>query len=94
MTSNTKDARGHSLFAGFKNEETAFVKNANGKVKYTGDRIHTVQISENMSVPTSLDGLTVFGRVKTANGMNIFEIIDGVAASINPLRELMNTQLR
>ena len=87
---NTKDARGHSLFAGFKNEETAFVKNANGKVEYNGDRgIHTVQISENMSVPTSLDGLTVFGRVETANGRrNIFEIIDGVAASINPLREL------
>ena len=87
---NTKDARGHSLFAGFKNEETAFVKNANGKLEYNGDRgIHTVQISENMSVPTSLDGLTVFGRVETANGRrNIFEIIDGVAASINPLREL------
>ncbi len=87
---NTKDARGHSLFAGFKNEETAFVKNANGKVEYNGDRgIHTVQISENMNVPTSLDGLTVFGRVETANGRrNIFEIIDSVAASINPLREL------
>ena len=87
---NTKDARGHSLFAGFKNEEIAFVKSANGKVEYNGDRgIHTVQISENMSVPTSLDGLTVFGRVETANGRrNIFEIIDGVAASINPLREL------
>ena len=87
---NTKDARGHSLFAGFKNEETAFVKNANGKVEYNGDRgTHTVQISENMNVPTSLDGLTVFGRVETANGRrNIFEIIDGVAASINPLREL------
>lgn len=87
---NTKDARGHSLFAGFKNEETAFVKNANGKVEYNGDRgTHTVQISENMNIPTSLDGLTVFGRVETANGRrNIFEIIDGVAASINPLREL------
>jgi len=87
---NTKDARGHSLFAGFKNEETAFLKNANGKVVYNGDRgSHTVQISENMNVPTSLDGLTVFGRVETANGRrNIFEIIDGVAASINPLREL------
>ena len=58
--------------------------------EYNGDRgIHRVQISENMSVPTSLDGLTVFGRVETANGRrNIFEIIDGVAASINPLREL------
>ena len=87
---NTRDARGHSLFAGFRNEETAFVKNVNGKVEYNGDRgIHTVQISESMNVPTSLDGLTVFGRVETANGRrDIFEIIDGVAASINPLRDL------
>ena len=86
---NTKDARGHSLFAGFKNEETAFVKMqmARSNIMVTGH--HTVQISENMNVPTSLDGLTVFGRVETANGRrNIFEIIDSVAASINPLREL------
>ena len=87
---NTRDARGHSLFAGFKNEKVAFVKNTDGKVEYNGDRgTHTVQISENMNVPTSLDGLTVFGRVETANGRrDIFEVIDSVAASINPLREL------
>ena len=87
---NTRDARGHSLFAGFKNEETAFVTNTDGKVEYNGDRgTHTVQISESMNVPTSLDGLTVFGRVETANGRrDIFEIIDSVAASIDPLRDL------
>ena len=44
---NTRDARGHSLFAGFKNEETAFVASPDGKVRYNGDRgTHTVQISE------------------------------------------------
>ena len=87
---NTRDARGHSLFAGFKNEKIAFVKNTDGKVEYNGDRgTHTVPISENMNVPTSLDGLAVFGRVETANGRrDIFEIIDSVAASIDPLREL------
>ncbi len=26
------------------------------------------RISESMNVPTSLDGMTVFGRVETANG--------------------------
>ena len=87
---NTRDARGHSLFAGFKNEETAFVTNIDGKVEYKGDRgTHTVQISESMNVPTSLDGMTIFGRVETANGRrDIFEIIDSVAASIDPLRDL------
>ena len=87
---NTRDARGHSLFAGFKDEETAFVEGPDGKIRYNGDRgTHTVQISESMNVPTSLDGMTVFGRVETANGRrDIFEIIDSVAASINPLRDL------
>lgn len=87
---NTRDARGHSLFAGFRDEETAFVEGPDGKIQYNGDRgTHTVQISESMNVPTSLDGMTVFGRVETANGRrDIFEIIDSVAASINPLRDL------
>jgi len=87
---NTRDARGHSLFSGFKNEETAFIAGPDGRVRYNGDRgTHTVQISENMNVPTSLDGMTVFGRVDTANGRrDIFEIIDSVMASINPLRDL------
>jgi flagellar hook-associated protein 3 FlgL len=87
---NTRDARGHSLFAGFKDEETAFVEGPDGKIRYNGDRgTHTVQISESMNVPTSLDGMTVFGRVETANGRrDIFEIVDSVAASINPLRDL------
>jgi len=87
---NTRDARGHSLFAGFRDEETAFVEEPDGKIRYNGDRgTHTVQISESMNVPTSLDGMTVFGRVETANGRrDIFEIIDSVAASIDPLRDL------
>ena len=87
---NTQDARGQSLFAGFSNEKIAFVEGPDGKIHYNGDRgTHTVQISESMNVPTSLDGVTVFGRVETANGRrDIFEIIDSVAASINPLRDL------
>ncbi len=87
---NTRDARGHSLFSGFKDEEIAFVEGPDGKIQYNGDRgTHTVQISETMNVPTSLDGMTVFGRVETANGRrDIFEIIDSVAASIDPLRDL------
>ena len=87
---NTQDARGQSLFAGFSNEKIAFVEGPDGKIHYNGDRgTHTVQISESMNVPTSLDGITVFGRVETANGRrDIFEVVDSVAASINPLRDL------
>ena len=38
---------------------------------------------------TGLDGETVFGRVETQNGRrSVFEIVDGVMASIDPLREI------
>jgi len=87
---NTKDARGHSLFAGFNTDAEAFVKNSDDTISYNGDRgTHTVQISENMTVPTGIDGATVFGRVETANGRrDLFSIVDSVMASIDPLRDL------
>ena len=51
------------------------------------EAVHSVQVSENVNVSTGLDGETVFGRVETANGRrSIFEIVDGVMASIDPLR--------
>ena len=59
-------------------------------VSYNGDRgIHTVQVSENVNVSTSLDGESVFGRVQTTGGpKSIFEIVEGLMGSIDPLREI------
>jgi len=87
---NTKDANGESLFSGYKTDKEAYVRNPDGSVDYHGDRgVHTVQVSENVNVATGLDGETVFGRVETENGRrSIFEIVDGVMASIDPLREI------
>ena len=87
---NTKDANGESLFSGYKTDKQAYVRNPDGSVHYNGDRgVHTVQVSENVNVSTGLDGETVFGRVETANGRrSVFEIVDGVMASIDPLREI------
>ena len=87
---NTKDANGESLFSGYKTDKQAYVRDPDGSVHYNGDRgVHTVQVSENVNVSTGLDGETVFGRVETANGRrSVFEIVDGVMASIDPLKEI------
>ena len=87
---NTRDANGESLFSGYKTDQEAYVRTPDGSIKYNGDRgSHSVQVSENVNVSTGLDGETIFGRVETANGRrSIFEIVDGVMASIDPLREI------
>ena len=87
---NTKDSYGQSLFSGFRTDKEAFIRNIDGTISYNGDRgTHTVQVSENVIVGTGVDGETVFGRVETVNGRkSIFEIVEGVMASIDPLREI------
>ena len=87
---NTRDSYGQSLFAGYNTGEDAFLRETDGTVSYNGDRgVHTVQVSENVTVATGLDGESAFGRIETVNGRkSIFEIVDGVMASIDPLREI------
>jgi flagellar hook-associated protein 3 FlgL len=74
---NTQDANGKSIFAGFKAATSAFNKKLDGSVEYVGDRgKHALQVSENMKVVSGLDGGTVFGSIKTNDGRkSIFEII-------------------
>ena len=87
---NTRDSYGQSLFSGYNTDEDAFVRETDGSVSYNGDRgVHTVQVSENVTVATGVDGESAFGRIETVNGRkSIFEIVDGVMASIDPLREI------
>ena len=75
---NTRDAQGQSLFSGFNTAEEAFVKERDGTISYNGDRgTHTVQISENMTVATSVDGGTAFMRVDTPQGpKGVFDLIN------------------
>mgnify|MGYP001032227924 CR=1 FL=1 len=81
---NTRDANGQSLFSGFNTAEDAFVKQSDGTISYNGDRgTHTVQISENMTVATSVDGGTAFLRVDTPQGpKGVFDILNEVKNSI------------
>jgi len=81
---NTRDANGQSLFSGFNTSEDAFVKEPDGSISYNGDRgTHTVQISESMTVATSVDGGTAFMKVDTPQGpKGIFEILKEVTNSV------------
>ncbi len=87
---NSRDAFGQSLFSGFNVKEDAFTRQPDGSINYNGDRgQHTVKVSESVKIATGLDGESVFGRVETANGpRSVFEIIDSVAAAIDPLRDI------
>ena len=82
---NTKDTRGQSLFSGFKSNTEAFSRDNTGKVTYNGDRgVQSLQISENMTVNTSVDGGSAFMKVETADGRrSVFDIAD---SAINAIR--------
>jgi len=87
---NTRDAQGQSLFAGFNTGNVAFIKEADGSITYNGDRgTHSLQISENMNVATSIDGGTAFMRVNTPQGpKGVFDIINEARHAIHSTGEL------
>ena len=82
---NTKDTRGQSLFSGFNSNVEAFSRDFHGNVTYNGDRgVQSLQISENMTVNTSIDGGTAFMKVETPDGnRSVFDIAD---SAINAIR--------
>ena len=82
---NTKDTRGQSLFSGFNSNVEAFSRDFHGNVTYNGDRgVQSLQISENMTVNTSIDGGTAFMKVQTPDGnRSLFDIAD---SAINAIR--------
>lgn len=82
---NTKDTRGQSLFSGFNSNSEAFTRDNSGTVVYNGDRgVQALQISENMTVNTSVDGGSAFMKVSTPDGnRSLFEIAD---SAINAIR--------
>lgn len=81
---NAKDSAGNSLFSGFKTNMIPFVTLADGTTEYRGDQgDHIVPISENMNMPTSLNGADVFMRVKTEDGYtSVFTVIDDLIREI------------
>ena len=87
---NTRDAQGQSLFAGYKSAGVAFTMTPNGEIEYQGDRgVSALQISENMTIGTSLDGGSVFGRVETEGGRkSVFDLLQAAVSAIDPANDL------
>ena len=87
---NTRDAQGQSLFAGYHTNSQAFQKKVDGTFEYLGDRgTHSLQISESMTVATSIDGGTAFETVDTGKGRkSTFEIISNTINAISTASEV------
>lgn len=81
---NTTDDRGQALFGGYMTRETPFVTNANGAVSYAGDTGQTtVLASDDLALPTAVNGADAFMRIETDEGpVSVFDIFNGLAASL------------
>ena len=81
---NATDSSGDALFGGFSTEASPFRVDVNGKVGYHGDGgEHTLSVSENIKMPTSINGANVFMEVDVAGRKKTtFEILDGMANSM------------
>ena len=75
---NTTDARGIGIFSGYNAMSKPFEVAGDGSVNYLGDRGQShLQISENMTVATNIDGGSAFMRINTDGGRrNLFDIVD------------------
>jgi flagellar hook-associated protein 3 FlgL len=81
---NSRDTNGHYIFAGYKVGSEPFVADENGKIVHVGDRgVHTLQISDNQRISTSLDGADVFLRVSGDQAVDtVFSTLDSMIASL------------
>jgi|GEM_PF-321861 len=99
--SNARDVRGHAIFGGL--GDAAFVKDADGVVKYTGiDADGTelvniastaqVRIGDASQIQVGIDGSRVFGGATGAT--DVFKLIDDLKAAMEmPLTEADATAL-
>lgn len=75
---NTTDANGQGIFGGYNGVDRPFEMKTDGTVNYLGNRgQNSLQISENMTVSTNIDGGSAFMRINTDGGRrNLFDIVD------------------
>ena len=75
---NTTDAHGQGIFGGYNGVGRPFELNIDGSVAYLGNRgQNNLQISENMTIATNIDGGSAFMRVDTEGGRrSLFDIVD------------------
>jgi len=75
---NTTDANGQGIFGGYNGVDRPFELTVDGSVEYLGNRgQNNLQISENMTVATNIDGGSAFMRINTEGGRrSLFDIVD------------------
>ena len=75
---NTTDANGQGIFGGYNGVDRPFELEVDGSVEYLGNRgQNNLQISENMTVATNIDGGSAFMRINTEGGRrSLFDIVD------------------
>ena len=81
---NTTDANGMGIFSGFNGVTTPFERAPNGTVDYVGNRGQNhVQISENMTMATNIDGGSAFMRVDSGGvRRSVFDIVESTIKSV------------
>ena len=75
---NTTDANGQGIFSGYNGIGRPFELAVDGSVEYLGNRgQNNLQISENMTIATNIDGGSAFMRINTEGGRrSLFDIVD------------------
>ena len=82
---NQQDANGSFIFGGYKTKIQPFQKNINGLIEYKGDAGTTsLSISETMVVETSVDGESLFQKIKGTSGVTVsmFTMLENISHSI------------
>lgn len=91
---NARDSTGQALFGGFRVDGNPF-EVENGEVVYKGDNgRHSLRVSETATLPTGVDGASVFLSVKGEDGpVNVFEMIDDIVFALTPLSDNTRSDL-
>ena len=82
---NQQDANGSFIFGGFKTKTQPFQKNIDGKIEYKGDAGNTsLSVSETMVVQTSVDGESLFQKIKGSSGVTVsmFTMLENISNSV------------
>ncbi|MGA1022949.1 MAG: flagellar hook-associated protein FlgL [Candidatus Puniceispirillaceae bacterium] len=81
---NTTDANGVGIFGGYNGISRPFEMGVDGRVEYLGNRGQNhLQISENMTVATNIDGGSAFMRVDTdGTRRSLFDIVDSTINTV------------
>jgi len=97
---NSKDTSGNSIFSGYRTKVLPFEENSDGEIEYKGDQgNHSLKVSETVTMPTSINGVSAFMRIETDDGYtslfsildNLIEEVELVGASDESLENLNNT---